>query len=83
VTGLFEVSSAIRLRRVIGHEWLLVLSGIVSVLFGIALFVATGAGALALVWLIAAFAIVDGILLLLLTLRLRGLGHQQPSPLPA
>jgi uncharacterized membrane protein HdeD (DUF308 family) len=81
VTGVFEVIAAIRLRQVIRNEWLLVLSGIVSVLFGIALFVAPGAGALALVWLIAAFAIVDGILLLLLAVRLRGLAREQPPSL--
>jgi uncharacterized membrane protein HdeD (DUF308 family) len=80
VTGVFEVIAAIRLRQVIRNEWLLVLSGIVSILFGIVLFVAPGAGALALVWLIAAFAIVDGILLLVLSFRLRGLGHEQPAP---
>jgi uncharacterized membrane protein HdeD (DUF308 family) len=79
VTGVFEVIAAIRLRQVIRNEWLLVLSGILSVLFGIALFVAPGAGALALVWLIAAFAIVDGVVLLLLSFRLRGLGRDEPS----
>jgi uncharacterized membrane protein HdeD (DUF308 family) len=83
VTGVFEVIAAIRLRQVIRNEWLLVLSGIVSMLFGIALVVVPGAGALALVWRIAALAIVDGILLLLLSFRLRGLGHEQLSPLPA
>lgn len=79
VTGIFEVIAAIGLRQVIRNEWLLALSGIISVLFGIALFVAPGAGALALVWLIAAYAIVEGILLLMLSFRLRGVG-QQPSP---
>jgi uncharacterized membrane protein HdeD (DUF308 family) len=83
VTGVLEVIAAIRLRQVIRNEWLLALSGIASVLFGIVLFVAPGAGAVALVWLIAAFAIVDGILLLLLSFRLRSLGQQQPSPLAA
>jgi uncharacterized membrane protein HdeD (DUF308 family) len=37
VTGVFEVIAAIRPRQVIHNEWLLVLSGIASVLFGIAL----------------------------------------------
>jgi uncharacterized membrane protein HdeD (DUF308 family) len=87
VTGVFEVIAAVRLRQVIRNEWLLALSGIASVLFGIVLFVAPGAGALALVWLIAAFAVVDGILLLLLLLllpfRLRSLGQQRPLPLAA
>lgn len=81
VTGVFEIIAAVRLRRAINNEWLLVLSGILSVLLGIALFLAPGAGALALVWLIAAYAIVFGIVLLALGWRLHGLQQRQPAPL--
>jgi uncharacterized membrane protein HdeD (DUF308 family) len=80
VSGIFEVIAAVRLRRAIRNEWLLGLSGILLVLFGIVLFLAPGTGALALVWLIAAYAILDGIVLLLLSVRLGGLGQQQASP---
>ena len=70
-SGVLDVSMAIRLRKEIEGEWLLVLSGIVSVLFGAFVLVAPGAGALALLWLIAVYAIGSGVLLLALGFQLR------------
>jgi uncharacterized membrane protein HdeD (DUF308 family) len=71
VTGAFEIAAAIRLRKEIVDEWLLVLAGIASMLLGILLMVLPGPGALALIWLIGAYALVEGVLLLLLAFRLR------------
>ncbi len=71
ITGAFEIVTAIRLRRAISNEWLLVLSGIVSVIFGFVLLAFPAAGALALVWWIGAYAIIFGALLLALSIRLR------------
>jgi uncharacterized membrane protein HdeD (DUF308 family) len=73
VTGAFEVAAAIRLRKEIEGEWLLALAGIASMLFGILLVILPGPGALALIWLIGSYAIISGILLLVLALRLRSL----------
>jgi len=74
VNGLFEIATAIRLRRVIEHEWLLVLAGILSVLLGIVILLQPGAGALALVWWIGGFAIAFGVLLVALAFRVRRAG---------
>src|SRR4051812_29572050 len=63
ITGVFELIAAFRLRRVIRDEWWLVLGGVASVAFGVLMLVMPAAGALALVWLIAAYAIVFGVLL--------------------
>ena len=70
VTGIFEIVAAIELRQVIDGEWLMVLNGLLSVVFGVLLVVFPGSGALALVWLIAAFAIVSGIMLIVLAFRM-------------
>lgn len=76
VTGIFELITAIELRRHISGEWLLGLSGIASILFGILLIAQPGAGALALVWLIGIYAIVFGLLELGLAFRLRSMQEE-------
>lgn len=73
VTGIFEIGAAIQLRKYVAGEWLLALAGAASVLFGVALLINPGVGALAVVWLIGAYAIVFGVLLVALGLKLRSL----------
>jgi uncharacterized membrane protein HdeD (DUF308 family) len=79
VTGVAEVVVAVVLRRELQGEWLLALGGIASVLFGLFVALRPGAGALALAWLIGLYAIVFGVALLALGLRLRQL-HQRAAP---
>jgi uncharacterized membrane protein HdeD (DUF308 family) len=69
--GVFQIIGAIRLRKEIDNEWLLILSGVVSVLFGIGVLLVPGAGALALVWVIGLYAIVEGVLYIALSFRLK------------
>lgn len=90
VTGVLEVVAAVRLRKEISGEWLLGLSGLLSVVFGLALLIFPGAGALAVVLWIGAYAVAFGVMLVALGLRLRrwththkpgsGLGKLEPSP---
>ncbi len=76
LTGILEIVAAIQLRRLITNEWMLILRGIASVIFGVLLFVFPGAGALGLIWLIGAYAIVFGILFIVLALRLRSVPRE-------
>jgi uncharacterized membrane protein HdeD (DUF308 family) len=72
-TGILEIVVAIELRRELSNEWLLVLSGIVSIVFGMLVIAFPGAGALSVLWMIAAYAEVVGVLLLVLSFRIRAL----------
>lgn len=71
VTGIMEIVAAIRLRRELQGEWLLIISGALSVVFGVLLIVWPASGALALVTLIAIYALIFGVALIGLGLRLR------------
>jgi uncharacterized membrane protein HdeD (DUF308 family) len=83
VTGAFEIAAAIRLRKVITGEWILALSGILSMALGVLLIAAPGPGALAVVIWIGAYAFVFGVLLFALGLRLKGLGSPRHRGQPA
>lgn len=79
-TGILEIVGAIQMRREIDNEWMLILSGVLSVLFGLAIAIMPGAGALALVWVIGAYALVSGALQIALALKLRGHTHAATHP---
>ncbi len=79
LTGVLEVVAAVRLRRTITNEWGLIIGGMLSVLFGIVLIAAPGAGALALVLLIGAYAVLFGVTLLILSWRLRSYEQRLPN----
>jgi uncharacterized membrane protein HdeD (DUF308 family) len=74
-TGVFEIIGAIQLRKEIDNEWLLILGGVISVLFGIGMMLAPGAGALALVWVIGIYAVIIGVVFVALALRLKKHAH--------
>jgi uncharacterized membrane protein HdeD (DUF308 family) len=72
VTGILDISMAARLRKATFRgKGLLILAGLVSLAFGILVFLFPGAGALALVWMISFYAILSGILLLAAAWRAR------------
>jgi uncharacterized membrane protein HdeD (DUF308 family) len=72
VSGVVELLAAYQLRDVIRREWLLALDGVLSIIFGVILVAFPSAGALAVVWLIGAFAIASGVILLMVAFRMRG-----------
>lgn len=75
IHGVFEIIGAIRLRKEIDNEWMLILSGALSVLFGAAMLIMPGAGALALIWVIGAYSIIFGILFVGFAFRLKKHAH--------
>jgi uncharacterized membrane protein HdeD (DUF308 family) len=72
ITGVLEVVGAIRLRHEITNEWVLGLGGLLSIGLGVLLFLRPLAGSLAIIWIIAAYALIFGVLLVILGFRLRG-----------
>lgn len=71
ITGILEIIAAIQLRKHIANEIWLIIAGIASIAFGVLMIYYPLAGALAIVWLISAYAIVFGILMIGFALRLR------------
>ena len=71
ITGVSQIAAAIRLRKYISGEWLLVLSGILSVVLAILMVIAPLAGALVIALWFGAYTLVFGVLLVALGFKLR------------
>jgi uncharacterized membrane protein HdeD (DUF308 family) len=71
ITGIFEIAAAIRLRKTIKGEWMLALSGLMSLAFGVLVFAFPGAGAVGIAWVLGVYAAAAGIVLIALGIRLR------------
>lgn len=70
--GVSQVAAAIRLRKEIEGEWLLILAGIISVLFGLLIFFRPlPDGVVAIALLVGMYAIISGILCLMLAFKVR------------
>lgn len=73
LSGVLEIAAAIRLRHIVTNEWLMGLSGVLSIVFGAVVLAQPGSSAFALVFLFGFYAILAGISQISLGLRLRGL----------
>jgi uncharacterized membrane protein HdeD (DUF308 family) len=71
ITGIIEIASAFSLRGVGSLEWALGIAGVLSILFGIVLFLDARVGILTLIWLVALYAIIFGVVLVVRSLQLR------------
>ncbi|HEX2688663.1 MAG TPA: HdeD family acid-resistance protein [Kofleriaceae bacterium] len=80
VAGIFEIATAIWLRKEITGEWLLALQGVLSILFGAAMAIAPFLGAIVIGLWVGSYALVVGGLMLALAFRLRKVARSGPGP---
>ena len=73
LTGVIEIIAGFQLRDVIDNEWLYILAGVISIIFGILVFRDLDAGAVAIAWTIGIYAILFGIMQLGVAFRLNKL----------
>ena len=71
VRGILEIVTAIQLRKEISYEWVLVISGLISIIFGVVLVANPRGGALAMILVIGAFAFAFGVMMIVLAFRVR------------
>jgi uncharacterized membrane protein HdeD (DUF308 family) len=76
ITGVLEIGAAIRLRKAIKGEWFMALGGIISIIFGVLVATHPRLGALAIIWIVGTYAIVFGVLFMILAFRFRGHTNQ-------
>jgi uncharacterized membrane protein HdeD (DUF308 family) len=80
--GVMQIVTGIRLRKEIQGEWLMMLGGLASVLFGIVVLARPGVGALAMLWVIGFYAVFFGAVLFALALKLRRVSAAAPVSPP-
>jgi uncharacterized membrane protein HdeD (DUF308 family) len=71
IIGVLQLFAAVRMRDVVNNEWWLILSGLISIAFGVVLIAWPGTGALAVVWTIAWYAVFFGCMLVGLSFELK------------
>ncbi|GLZ75466.1 hypothetical protein Afil01_02730 [Actinorhabdospora filicis] len=72
VRGVITIIGAVQLRKEMTGEWVLILSGAVSVLFGLLLMIWPGSGVLAVIWLIGVYAVFLGVMSIILGFQVKG-----------
>ena len=73
-TGVLRIILAVRLRKEIEGEWWMALAGLAGIVFGVFMLARPGAGALAVLWVIAAWAVVGGVCLVIFSFKVKALG---------
>jgi len=71
VGGAMRIALAIQLRKVIAGEWLLGLSGVMSIIFGVLVYLVPVAGVVGVAFIVGFYAITLGVVMMSLAFRLR------------
>jgi uncharacterized membrane protein HdeD (DUF308 family) len=79
-TGVLEIAAAVRLRKVMRGEWMLLLAGVLSIIFALIIAARPGLGVLALVFWIGAYAIIYGVMTMVLAFEVRRWTKDHEAP---
>jgi len=74
--GASQIAIAVRSRKLTPSWWIWLVTGIITLVFGFVLVLAPGVGILSVLWLLSLFAILEGILLILLGIVLRRVSRE-------
>jgi uncharacterized membrane protein HdeD (DUF308 family) len=69
ISGVLGIVSALRLRTHVRGEWLYLLFGVISVIFGIFVLLAPATGLIYIVWMISIYGFVMGVTMIGLAIR--------------
>jgi uncharacterized membrane protein HdeD (DUF308 family) len=82
-SGILHIAAGVELRKQIPREWVLIFDGILTAVLGVLMILLPWAGLLSLVWLVGAYSLFFGILLLVQAFRIRAFAQTHPAPRPA
>ena len=82
LSGVVHIVAGLKLRKELPGEWTLILSGVLTTVFGVLMGLLPLAGLLSLIWMIGAYSLFFGILFVILGFRLRSLAQARPAPRP-
>jgi uncharacterized membrane protein HdeD (DUF308 family) len=77
IGGILQIIYAIKLRKEIPNEWLAILTGVITLIFGLLVLFNILAGAAALIMVFGIYALIAGILLIILSFKVKGLKKAQ------
>ena len=83
LSGVVHIVAGLKLRKELPGEWTLILSGVLTTVFGVLMGLLPWAGLLSLIWMIGAYSLFFGILFIILGFRLRSLAQARPAPRPS
>ncbi|MCW2941995.1 MAG: protein of unknown function rane [Actinomycetia bacterium] len=75
VLGALQIVTAVLLRKELPDEWFLIITGAISVIFGLLLFLWPAKSVIAVIWIIGLFSLIFGVAMVTTSLRLRKLGR--------
>jgi len=82
LSGVVHIVAGLKLRKELPGEWTLILSGVLTTVFGVLMGLLPWAGLLSLIWMIGAYSLFFGILFVVLGFRLRSLAHPRSASRP-